>query len=812
MQGIPARLQVMGLLGQGASGEVFVAYDHRRGREVALKRLRPSLSLSPTAVRRFLREVEVTARLEHPHINPIYDWSEEVEAGAPMWYTSRLVRGPDGGAATFTAVLADLARRRRGVEGDGALREIIPVLESAALAVAYAHSEGVAHRDLKPDNLLLGRFGEVAVVDWGLAWLGEPGADESGETGARPFGASGDQTLHGAILGTPAYMAPEQAVGDPSLHGPAVDVYALGAILYHILCGVAPYADSAGRLAEPFAQLSRLRAGPPPPILSRRGDDNDRVAPLIRLCEAAMARAQRTLSAATFAQVLRDWRNGALDLERARAIEAEILAEDARVADVARRIERLRGEAVTALAGVAPHAPEEEKVQAWRRLEEAEREETALERARLSRSARLRAAVELQAGGGRAATLLAEDYTQRLVEADRAGDRRGTLLWEGLLSELPDPKHRALARRVGRLSIQTTAPGVEVTASPIIERERRLCPDEPCRLGVAPLVDVELPSGSVLLTLRAPGHATVRLPVFVPRGGAWDHTPPGGGPPPPIWIPKEHELGEDEVYVPGGWFFSGDPDAPDGLSRRRLWVDDLIMQRDPITNAEWLELLNELVRLGREDEAQALLPGAPEGDGAMTHPLFQRDTDGLFLLGRSALEEGADAAAPDAPIAMMTFFAAEVYAQLRAARDGLPWRLPHDQEWEKAARGVDARRFPYGNHLDPAWVCMAQSFAGPPHRAPLGRFSRDVSPYGARSMGGNVRVWCSNGYRRDGVPDGARVLWDEPQIGEVYRMQRGGSWSSSAAYCQAGARFVGRPEARSLSCGVRLVRTTARRR
>ncbi|MEY3212473.1 MAG: hypothetical protein RIT28_2954, partial [Pseudomonadota bacterium] len=423
VQGVPSRFQVLGLLGQGASGEVFVAYDRRRRREVALKRLRPSLSLSPPAVRRFLREIEVTARLEHPHINPIYDWSEQVEAEAPMWYTSRLVRGPDGGAATFTAVLAELARRRLGGEGDGYLREIIPVLESAALAVAYAHSEGVAHRDLKPDNLLLGRFGEVVVVDWGLAWLREQGPADAGTPDPRTPGRGREQTLDGAILGTPAYMAPEQATGDPSLHGPAVDVYALGAILYHILCGVAPYADSGGRLAAPAAQLARLRGGPPPPILSRRGDEDDRVAPLIRLCEAAMARQRRSVSAATFAQVLRDWRNGALDLERARAIEADILADDARASEVARRIARLKREANAVLARVAPHAPEEEKAPAWRWLEEAERDETALERARLSRSARLRVAAELQAGGGRAAVLLAEDYTQRLVEADRVGDR-----------------------------------------------------------------------------------------------------------------------------------------------------------------------------------------------------------------------------------------------------------------------------------------------------------------------------------------------------------------------------------------------------
>ncbi|MEY3212817.1 MAG: hypothetical protein RIT28_3298, partial [Pseudomonadota bacterium] len=300
---------------------------------------------------------------------------------------------------------------------------------------------------------------------------------------------------------------------------------------------------------------------------------------------------------------------------------------------------------------------------------------------------------------------------------------------------------------------------------------------------------------------------TVRLPVFVPRGGAWDHTPPGGGLPPPIWMPKEHELGEAEVVVPGGWFFSGDPDAPDGLSPRRLWVDDLIMLRDPITNAEWLAFLNELIRTGHEEEAVALVPGAPEGDGSITHPIFQRASNGLYLLGRSVVEGGDAAAAPDAPVALMSFFAAEVYAQSRAARDGLPWRLPHDQEWEKAARGADGRRFPYGNHLDPAWACMAQSFAGPPHRAPVGRFHRDESPYGVRSLGGNVRCWCRNGYRRDGLSDGARVVWDDPQTGEVYRMQRGGSWSSSAAYCRSGARFVGRPAARSLSCGVRLVRS-----
>src|SRR5262249_10250579 len=185
---------------RGGLGEVFVARDVELHREVALKRLRPEFGGDETSRRRFLREVEITGRLEHPGIVPVYGLEHDDDA-LPC-YAMRLIRGD---------TLQEAIERFHGAEGStrdpGAqaleLRALLGRFVAACQAVAFAHSQGVLHRDLKPANIMLGPYGETLVVDWGLAKAAkaaEPGAGESLEPGA-PGGFDG--TLPGP-LGTPA--------------------------------------------------------------------------------------------------------------------------------------------------------------------------------------------------------------------------------------------------------------------------------------------------------------------------------------------------------------------------------------------------------------------------------------------------------------------------------------------------------------------------------------------------------------------------------------------------------------------------------
>jgi serine/threonine protein kinase/TolA-binding protein len=226
---------------RGGLGEIFVAEDRELHREVALKEIQQAHAHDPHLQRRFLLEGEITGRLEHPGVVPVYGMGFHSD-GRPF-YAMRLIRGESLKEAIrryHEARAADADPLRRGL----ALRQLLGRFIAACNAVAYAHSRGVIHRDLKPGNIMLGEYGETWVIDWGLAKVtGRPGptpADDGGPGVLRPDSAEGSATQAGAILGTPAYMSPEQAAGRSELLGPASDIYGLGATLYNLLTGRAP--------------------------------------------------------------------------------------------------------------------------------------------------------------------------------------------------------------------------------------------------------------------------------------------------------------------------------------------------------------------------------------------------------------------------------------------------------------------------------------------------------------------------------------------------------------------------------------------
>jgi tetratricopeptide (TPR) repeat protein len=243
-------------IASGGGGRISIALDRKLGRRIAVKR-----PVTPGAARRLEREALVMARLEHPSIVPVHDAGRDLE-GTPF-YAMKLLRGPN------------LSERLRGTTTFEQRIEMLRIVGAVADAMAYAHTRGVIHRDLKPGNVVVGEFGEVAVIDWGLAkMIGEADLATISQTGG------GELTSDGDVVGTPAYMAPEQAYGEPV--DARADVYALGAILYHVLAGELPYGRVDGE-----AQLARLRAGPPPRVEDRA----PRVPPdLAAIVAKAMAR------------------------------------------------------------------------------------------------------------------------------------------------------------------------------------------------------------------------------------------------------------------------------------------------------------------------------------------------------------------------------------------------------------------------------------------------------------------------------------------------------------------------------------------
>src|ERR1700722_7277856 len=218
------RYRLLERVARGGMGVVYAAEDEKLERRVALKVLDVPGTDGDLA-NRLMREARVIARLEHPGIVPVHDVGTLPDGR--VFYTMKLVQGQrlDQHAAEL-----------------GGVPERLRTFQKICEAVAFAHAHDVVHRDLKPQNIMVGRFGEVLVMDWGLAKLlnattTATDAENIGTEKARDEQALGTDTGHGVILGTPGYMAPEQARGEVAAIGPRADVYSLGAVLKFLLVG-----------------------------------------------------------------------------------------------------------------------------------------------------------------------------------------------------------------------------------------------------------------------------------------------------------------------------------------------------------------------------------------------------------------------------------------------------------------------------------------------------------------------------------------------------------------------------------------------
>src|SRR5665647_301123 len=227
-------------LGRGGMGRVVDAIDLALDRPVAIKHL---LASGNADLARFEREVRITARLQHPSIVPILDAGRD-EQGQPFY----IMRKIDGEPLSARVVAATTARDRIA---------LVPAMLGAIDAAAYAHAQGVIHRDIKPWNILLGPFGETLLIDWGIAR--DLAATEISVPGAEPEQRESGLTRVGDAVGTPGFMAPEQARGEPVDR--RADVYSLGATLYFVLTGTLPFAGSEATVA-----ISTVAAGGGPDL------------------------------------------------------------------------------------------------------------------------------------------------------------------------------------------------------------------------------------------------------------------------------------------------------------------------------------------------------------------------------------------------------------------------------------------------------------------------------------------------------------------------------------------------------------------
>lgn len=255
-----SRFEILRHHAAGGLGIVSVAFDRELNRQVAIKEIRTERANDLDSRTRFVKEAEITGQLEHPGIVPVYGLGAFGD-GRP-YYAMRFVEGENLSSAIRSFHKNRTAHERisgqRAVRFRGLLSKFVTVCQ----AIDYAHSRSVLHRDIKPDNILLGPYGETLVVDWGLAKTIEPGnasasSNSNNASDSAPIrvrGSSSSGTLDGSAVGTPGFISPEQAMGRIAELGPATDIYGLGATLFAILTGKAPV---SGANAHEILEKSR---------------------------------------------------------------------------------------------------------------------------------------------------------------------------------------------------------------------------------------------------------------------------------------------------------------------------------------------------------------------------------------------------------------------------------------------------------------------------------------------------------------------------------------------------------------------------
>jgi serine/threonine protein kinase/formylglycine-generating enzyme required for sulfatase activity len=774
-------------IARGGMGSVLLARDHNIRRQVAMKVMLHvddadvQLEGVQQAMLRFIEEAQITAQLDHPNIVPVHELG--VDQSNDLFYTMTYVKG-----RTLQEILSDIRKFRTPVIQQFPLSRLLTVYQKVCDAIAFAHSRGVIHRDLKPSNIMVGDYGEVQVMDWGIAKvMGRERPDDQAAATDAPAADWRDadlrtlriednvlKTLDGKVLGTPAYMAPEQALGETDQVDTRADIYALGAILYTILTLHPPIAEgdtqlmlsrvTAGEITDP-TEYARSKGMTGRELVHARDvtllvhcPDSELPEPLAAVALKAMGRspADRYQTVTEVQQEVEAYQHG--------------FATQAESASMSRQLWLLAKRNTTAMAVAAVAILIAAGMLAWFSGQLKEREALYLEKKAEAEQAYANMLEEQEKK-----ETLARNSVPQLMRLARRSMRDGEFATA-----------RARASQVLRLNDQLPEPWAmlgllalgeqdHAAAEQALRRVEALDPE-----GMAP----DLPAYFRLVEAGRSMPPAARLGQSNRQSlkRQFAALPPLAGYHPMLYHYRVPDLGIRLVRVPAGSFPRTTADKS-GKDSAPLQVDA----------PYWLALLETSRQQFRVFvEAQSYVTTAEKIGGAMA---FGGAGDGLQaeLTWRSDGDSGGE------PVACVSLADAHAFCEWLTARerqagrlpDGQVYRLPTESEWEVACRAGLAGDLGYDGtaaHLPQYAHCNPGAPAAPPRVG-----SRRPNAWGFHDLLGSVWEWCTP---------------DDPTA--ALTICRGGGWETMAVDCTAASRRTGAPLRPSNTIGFRIVLGEAR--
>lgn len=733
---ITDRFEIFDEIAHGAMGRIDAGWDRHLGRPVAIKTLRSDRAKDVVRMR-FLEEAQVTGQLQHPSIITVY------ELGKIKGDVVFVMRRVDG--ISLKELIYRLRKNDTDLLAKYTLNYRLQLFYQLCQAVAYAHNKGVIHRDIKPSNVMVGDFGDVVLLDWGLCKIIGQEVRSSRSSTERW------QTMHGQIIGTPAYMAPEQALGMIDQISPGTDVYGLGALLYHFITLSPPFSGKSKREVVRkvlHAELIKPRDRSPHAGISEQ---------LEEICLRCLQRDsdQRYENASELAEAIKDLISHGLDAKGSipnspalhmpyENLKSKIEHYQSEIAECLFHLQSVQEDLASALDGVYHKEVDEKQHIVYERIEFYQREIQSLISQICDQTSHLKLLKSMTATTDiidshdsldgteieyvslieRVSSMLSSLYENAVLSGNSETQARLSYWLETI-----DPQQREqLRREVGALYIHIRPPRADVQLWQCVPDGAVLKKVRPKTLKNSPLLLERVPAGQYIVSTCHPDserrvESSLRVYPSVTTRISITLYHPEAAPP-------------HFRHIPSGTFTSG---MRQGhlFSSSEIALPDFFITQYPVTCREYISFLRSLSKLSLE-EAHSRTPRR-SGDQKL---LWDWD------IAHQVTYDPTLGWTDDVPVIGISLDDAHHYCQWLSDQDQKNYRLPTEVEWEKAARGPDGRIFPWGDIWD------ARFSAGPElwdHYLPpeVGLMSTDQSIYGVSDLIGGVREWTTASEKGD---------------------------------------------------------------